>query len=151
MKCFLKRLIYIKKKFLSLFGWMQCCPNKRIYIRALSQHSHKKWKDFLVFLWLWSQELFLRLNEMWNIINYLMEYYLNSLTYIKPFSFFSWIGSSRNKPFSLDFNLKVFIPFLFLVKYTEYNVWNPHWKLTMLCNVVQVDWFTLKRTIFYIQ
>ena len=35
-------------KFLFLFDRMQCCPNKRIYIRALSQHSHKKRKDFLL-------------------------------------------------------------------------------------------------------
>ena len=53
------------------------------------------------------------------IANYPMECYLKSLTYIKSFSFFNWIGSSRNKPFFLDFNLKVFVPLLSLVKNTE--------------------------------
>ena len=36
MKSFWKRLIYFKS-FLSLFGRIQCCPNKRIYVGALSR------------------------------------------------------------------------------------------------------------------
>ena len=39
-----------QSKFLFLFGRMQCCPNKRIEIKVLSQHRHKKQKDFLLIL-----------------------------------------------------------------------------------------------------
>ena len=34
---FSEMTVLYKNKFLSLFGRMQCCPNKGIYIRALSQ------------------------------------------------------------------------------------------------------------------
>ena len=87
-----------QNKCVSLFGRMQCCPNKRIHIRALSQHSHKKRKDFC-FLSLWSQ------NYFWDWIKRVnpMECNVNDLTYIKKFSFFSWIGSSRNKRFFLQY------------------------------------------------
>ena len=87
-----------QNKCVSLFGRMQCCPNKRIHIRPLSQHSHKKRKDFC-FLSLWSQ------NYFWDWIKRVnpMECNVNDLTYIKKFSFFSWIGSSRNKRFFLQY------------------------------------------------
>ena len=138
--------------FLFFFGRMQCCPNKRIYIRALFQHSDSVRLpsdsfDYGLknYFWDWTKRAKPALNS-WNG----MECYLNSVTYIKPFSFFNWIGSWRNKPFFLDFNLKVFVPFLSLVKNTEYSVWNQHWKLTMQYNVVEMDWFTVKQINFYI-
>ena len=131
---------------------MQFCLNKRTYIRALSQHSHKKRKDFLLILLNMVSRIISQIerNQHW-IADYPIECCLNSLTYINRFSFFNWIGSSRNNFFLLDFNLKVFVPFFSLKKKnTEYNVWNQHWKLTMLHNVVQMDWFTLKQITFYI-
>ena len=135
-----------------MFDRMQCCPNKHIYIRALSQASHKKREDFLLILLTMVSRIISEIernvqNQHW-IAG--MECYLNSVTYIKPFSFFNWIRSWRNKPFFLDFNLKVFVPFLSLVKNTEYSVWNQHWKLTMQYNVVEMDWFTVKQINFYI-
>ena len=58
------------------------------------------------------------------IANYPMKCYLNELTYIKQFSFFSWIRSSLNEPF--------FLPWVLITKFCsiavtgkEYrNVWN---------------------------
>ena len=154
MKCFPKRLIYIKTNFYFLFGRMQYCPNNRIYISALSQHSHKKRKNFLLILLTIVSRIISEIernveNQHW-IASYPMECYLNSLTYIKQFSFFNWIGSCWNKPFFLDLNVKVFVSFLSLVKNTKYNIWNQHWKLIMLYNVVQIQWFTLKQITSYI-
>ena len=60
---FSERTDLYQNKFFSLFGSMEYCPNKRIYIRALSQLSHKKRKDFLLFLMTVVSKLFPRLKE----------------------------------------------------------------------------------------
>ena len=83
---------------------MQCYPNKRIYIKALSQHSHKKRKDFLLVL----------LTMVSRIISE-----IERKTHKIQFPFFNWSGSFRNKPLFLDFNLKVFVPRL---SFSETNI-----------------------------
>ena len=120
LKCFSKRLIYVKTSF---FFCLIECNVVRINIFTLElclKLVIRNGKTSFWFFWLWSQELFLRLNETYKTsteqLTIPWKCYLNSLTYIKRSSFFNWIGSSRNKSFFLDFNLKVFVPFLSLVK-----------------------------------
>ena len=105
MKCFPKRLIYIKINF---FLYLVECNVVRINVFTLEL-------CLLLFLMIMVSriisEIERNMQNQHRIANYPLE-----------FSFFSWIGSFRNKPFSLDFNQKAFVPFLSLVKNTEYNV-----------------------------
>ena len=71
MKCFLKRLIYIKTNF---FIYLIECNVIRINVFTLKPCLNiviRNGKTSFWFFWLWSQELFLRLNEKLTKYNFL--------------------------------------------------------------------------------
>ena len=121
MKCFLKGLIYIKTNF---FIYLVVCKAVRINVFTLELCLNlviRNGKTSFCFLWPWSQNYFWDWKKRLKPeVNCWLSHgcNLNGLTYIKWLSFFSWIGSSWNKLFFLDFSLKVFVLFLPLVQNT---------------------------------
>ena len=125
IKCCPKRLIYIK----TFFCTMQCYPINLFTLEPCLKNYF--WNACFFERWYFAFNFILVTRDWKKCVKptfncYPIECYLNDLTSIKQIFSFSSTRSYRNKPFFLDLDLKVFVPWLLLGKNMEHNVWNQN-------------------------